>query len=372
MSLRAVEDDVEKRQKERDAALHDRGIALERLIQEKEAALKSVLELGETQVGKISALIARSGKFESLIAVAEQTPYVFLSEARQSSDPTMVAVRLQQILEHNSAGSAILEIAGDEARSKLGDGEHSLAAKLYARAIKDDPSRVSARAEYLYTCFTSGGSAAQTISTLKELVAANPSVSTVLECLINCYIKAGDFRGLLEYCAQSMDVAANTPLLLRNIAVAKQNLRHPANEVRSAYETALAQSPSGGAYVNVARVYANYLIECSEPQAAIVIVDKALLSAPREGSLHHLRSQALRALGRSVDEVRGLMLGLQFADPAARLIMSERLLDIVAIYEMGLVPQTPELGEALASAINLMRIRAEPATVDAVGGEVRA
>jgi tetratricopeptide (TPR) repeat protein len=333
MSLRALEDEARKQLTQLATILDRKQQELTTAVQDKEEALRHLVTTSAQQAQEIEAILNRAHALIPLVGAAELVPIQLLSEAESAGDATAKTACLLRILEHPDSDAPILERAGDLARQQLSN--RSLAARLYKRATELDPERITARAEYLALLAYVAAERGSARNQILELAKTFPNDATVMNCLVNFFIRVGDYKGLLDSVTPFLHISRRKALLWRNIAVAREELGAPSSEIEEAYENALALGDEG-AYVNAARPYIPYLITKGELDKAEAILNRALSYQPGEGELHVRKGDLHRRRGEYSLAVQSYQWADRVGDAEDKILARRRLRQLELLQQLGL------------------------------------
>lgn len=341
MSLRALEDEARSRLTQLATTLDRKQQELTAAVQDKENTLRHLVETSAQQAQEIEVILKRASTLIPMVGAAELVPIQLLSEAEAAGDGAAKTACLLRILEHPDSDATLLERAGDIARGELSNRQ--LAARLYKRALESDPERISVKAEYLGLMAYVASERASARNAILELAKTHPNDGTVMNCLVNFFIRTGDYQGLLDSATSLLDVSRRKALLWRNIAVAREELGAPSHQVEEAYENALSLGDEG-AYVNAARPYVPYLLAKGDLDKAETILKRALSFQPGEGELH-MRKGDLHQRRREYSlAIQSYQWSDRVGDIQDKIVARKRLRHLELLQELGLTePEGAEL-----------------------------
>jgi hypothetical protein len=312
------------------------------ISQARSASEEVTVRVGELEqqthpmVAKLQGLIEEAAGLIPTLPSPEVIPEVLLRRADHTPDAGEATALLRLLLDHPDATSEQLERGGDLARQELQN--ERLAIRFYKRSADVNPANLSARAEIL--ALEAHGTEPRRHDAFAELITlaeANPNAKNAITKALNAFVDESDYEGMLRFIEQILPKSVSArPLLLRNKAVALNNLQADRAEVDEAYEQALLEARRSGAKgdaANIIRPYASLLVRrgtTADLEHARILVLEGLWGTPTDAGLY-LNKGAIEAEQRDFDEARkSFNKALKFGDPDERSYAQNQLEELEA------------------------------------------
>lgn len=333
VNLRELEGEARRQLEELLQQLEAKKSQLTLVIEEREKTLAEIVEKSSLQAQTIEGLLQRASVVMPSIETAELMPFQLYIQAQSGVNDYEATILLSRILEHPDADSKILEVSGDLARRRLVN--LSLARKLYEQAVKKDPDNISAKSEFLHLMAYSSSERAKAREEIIRLAKENPSNPTVVGNLMNFFIQVDDYKSLEEVALDLLSNSKEKSLLWRNIAVARQSLGYPDEEVEKAYDEAFRYGDNND-FANSVRPYISFLLGRGELTKALSLVHQAIFFQPSQASLHQLRGDIYKLLGQYDYAKNAYEWFKQLGDQEDELKAQRLLNDLSIIHDLGL------------------------------------
>ncbi|MEN1974877.1 tetratricopeptide repeat protein [Cellulomonas sp. P4] len=302
-----------------------------RIMTEARAHLDQLQSANEIRDALESSLERAQSILPSLGAINSATPSSLVAMLRHNSSPVEVVALVEKIRDMNGARSSHLELAGDAARTVLGD--YALARDLYTLAVQRDPQNHSASSELhgldLESSDPDVREAAQ--SRLLEVGRHARAGANALKVLFNYYIASGQFERMARDCESLIATDPRRATLYRNLAIARSESGEPEEVVIESFEKALELADATDNitdYINTAKTYAPWLCRKGRFDRAGQVLERAVLLAPDTAEVY----SALTTFGIFSENLdlaaRAATLARANAEPSAQELMDSRALAV--------------------------------------------
>ncbi|MFD8225396.1 hypothetical protein ACFV16_14630 [Streptomyces massasporeus] len=309
-----------------------------------ERQLEQRLEASQSLTTRLDELL---GSADEVVSTLEDSkamiPALLLEHAKEADVPTALGY-LSSLANSPIATSTEFERGGDIAFKKK---SYELSMKLYERAIEIIPQNATAEASLIRTRARLGKTSLQdAVKEISSLALAHPNNSTVLSEACNTCMDFEDYGALRDLCEGILDLTSRSVTAWRCLAIARNDLGYPADEVKAAYERALESVRAGfdesSDIAHTAKSYVNFLKDQRDFDKAREIIRRGLEADPGLAILLILLADVEVASGGDI----GLALwcyqeAANSEDASESLIATTRLQDLsrrADLEAMGIIP----------------------------------
>ncbi|MFF9284903.1 tetratricopeptide repeat protein [Streptomyces griseosporeus] len=247
-----------------------------------ERQLQQRLEASKSLTARLDELLGSGDRAVSALEDSKaMIPELLLRQAKEADTPTALAY-LSKLANSPIASSDEFERGGDAA-FKL--KSYELAMKLYERAVEVTPQNATARASLIRARARLGKTSIEdAVKEISDLALAHWNNRTVVAEACNTCMDFDDYESLKALCEGVLEVDPKSVTAWRNLAIARDDLDFPADEVKEAYERALQCVRVGfdesSDIANTAKVYVNFLKDQRDFDKAREIIRRGLEADP--------------------------------------------------------------------------------------------
>jgi len=308
---------------------------------------------------ELTELRDRWGRLVPTMESIEESPELLRMTARQKLDAGReadapeeresalreAAAFLRRLLQHPDAESQDLEFGGDLARDEL--RMPALARQLYERAVEDDASNVSAKAELAALRVRRPSEREEALQELVDLIETHPEVKNARFSLFNHFIDRDRYRDLTEICKRLLAKDRTDATAWRNLGIAMKHLHGDTPEAREAFEKAVELAGINGEFGdlgNTARAYSGLLRDAGSSddlQRSCELLEEALRESPLDSSLHTSIGRTLLKMGDAEQASHYLEVAMRLGTPIEAQMASQYLQEIKVLSEVGLLGEHP-------------------------------
>jgi len=296
-AIERVDDSLRRVTTRTDEAL-ERSLKSIETAQEAEAAAmglrtaRAEVDALRTELGPLADAVNRLRKdldHYTRIDQAEKNPRVLLVAAETARTHGEAMLYLEQLVDLDTSADILFSAAA------LAHQEYKnvpLAVKLYEKGLEKAKDRLGARAVYLSLLAYMPERREQAKTELTTL-ARKYRDDTLLACLFNFFIRAGDDAGHRDAARALLDGSKGSAIIHRNLAAALTKTAGDPAEIRKHFELALSLDETGESL----SAYADWLVDQGRHKDAEAVVRDALAKQPLQHEYRVLLGRVLWAEG---------------------------------------------------------------------------